>query len=173
MSQQYLLRVGVTFSDRTGMRRVLVPVITPEGNIKVLKTCPSNQPTAWLVHDWDIKNGVPHRLKSVALAGERLDKGAKFLRQAYEEEGWPEGWEEYQAYLDRCTTREVEGEDGKMQRVPLRRHVAHVHFDESLLPKYALKLRDENASGRRRDTQWKPAKKIVHPQDRKPAPKAK
>ncbi len=166
MDQLHRLEVGVTFADRTGMKRYLVPVITPEGNIKILKTCPSSQPESWLVHEWAMKNGAPYRLKSVALTGERVERGAMFLKQAYEMEEWPEAWEEFQRYLAKVTTTTVEDEDGHEHVIARRRHDPVPHFPDELLPKHALDLRKRRAERPQKDRMWTPSKKLTRPADK-------
>lgn len=160
--------LNYTFPERLGRHEfAIVPVITPQGNIKHLKIRPDVQPEIWLIMEWG-KDGAGRlrQLKSVELTTERVKAGAVFLKDAYEAEGWPEGWAQYERYLKACYTRSAVDKDGKPVVVQLNRSVDHLHFPARLLPK-AVAERLATLEQRREATEWKPDESIAHPDEAK------
>lgn len=165
--QDQRLEINHTFADRTGQQRVLVPVLTPEGNIKILKIGPSKQPLSWLSMEWTHREGRPHRLVSVSLKTERRKAGAAFLQHVYEAEGFNAGWKAFQEYLEASTTREIEDDDGNKRRAQLVRH-RPLKVPDSILPARAFELREKAKHKKTADREWNPSTPVKRPQ-----PKAK
>lgn len=150
----------------------LIPVITPQGNIKHLRVTPSVEPKNWLQCEWVTEQNRKTRLTSVMLTTERENAGAMFLRDAYLAEGWPEGWEAYEAYLKACYGRVVpDGEDAdgkpKTKTVMVIRSRDDLHFPDDLLPR-AVAERISGNERRREQIEWTPPKELKRP-DHKPA----
>jgi hypothetical protein len=132
----------------------VIPVITPEGNVKQLRVTPSVEPKHWLLCEWLEVQGRKVALQSVSLTTERERAGAMFLRDAYLAEEWPEGWAAYEEYLRACYERE-----GGVRVIRPR---DDLHFPAELLPRIvaakiaAIKVRKET-------TEWKPPTNLVRP----------
>lgn len=151
--------VNHNFSSRLARSScALIPVITPQGNVKHLRVTPSVEPTTWLLCEWHTDKGRKVALKSVELTSEREAAGAVFLRDAYIAEGWPEGWKAYEEYLAACYEREVG--DGK--RVRVMRSREDLHFPDDLLPR-AVATRIASNEQRRKDIVWTPPKGLKRP----------
>lgn len=157
-------QIDYRFTSRLGRHEfVIVPVITPQGNIKHLRVRPDVEPANWLIVEWAKDKTRKVGVKSVELTSERQEAGAVFLKDAYIAEKWPEGWEEYERYLRRCYQRVVEDDKGRRE-VPLNRSVDHLHFPENLLPK-AVKRRASDHAKRQAINEYEPTQGLVHPAD--------
>ena len=141
----------------------VIPVITPQGNVKDLRVTPSVEPKNWLVCEWAEQQGRKVALLSVSLTTEREQAGAVFLRDAYLAEGWPEGWKAYESYLKACYEREGAGGS----RVTMVRPREDLHFPADLLPR-AVAERIAGLEKRKAEIEWKPPAGLVRPSDRKP-----
>lgn len=135
----------------------VIPVITPQGNIKQLRVTPSTIPEHWLVCEWITDGKRKVALKSVDLTSERAKAGTVFLRDAYIEEGWPEGWEAYEEYLRACYERTATDKEGNVRAYLTVRPREDIHFPDELLPKLvdAYKAKLERKPG---DAVWRPSK---------------
>lgn len=156
------------FQARNGRSDFAVyPVISPQGNIKWLKVKPDNCPSTWLNVEWREAQGRRVAITAVDLTTERARAGAKFLKDAYFEEGWPEGWEVYKQYLHACFHRTVvvKDQDGNDRTVTqkLDRPRDDMSFPEHLLPRAVdlARMRTEEAS---KAIEWKPPTDIKRPE---------
>jgi hypothetical protein len=154
--------INYAFTERLGRNEfVILPVITPEGNIKHLKIRPDVQPEQWLMIEWHKDSaGRLRAIKSAELTSERIKAGAVFLRDAYEAERNLDGWSLYEQYLQDLYTREGIDRDGKPIRVKMNRPLDHLHFPEDLLPK-AVAERVAARVVKKSDKVWRPAGKAA------------
>lgn len=161
--------VNHNFSQRLARSScAVIPVITPQGNIKQLRVTPSVEQATWLLCEWVTDKGRRIALKSVELTSERVEAGAMFLRDAYMAEGWPEGWAAYEGYLAACYERETAGGG----RVRTMRSREDLHFPDGLLPR-AVQERIDGLERRKQATEWKPPAGLVRPAPRDDKAKAK
>ena len=159
-------QLNMAFTERMGrFQYAIVPVITPEGNIKHLKVKPDLVPEQWLVCEWNVQKGRRVALLSVSLTSEREAAGAVFLKDAYMAERWPEGWATYERYIKACYQRTTFDENGQEQTQRLSRSRDDLHFPARLLPK-AVAERLSVVKVRKDATEWKDDETLVHPADR-------
>lgn len=146
----------------------LVTVVDPEGRPKILTVKPGNEKNNWLHSEWGHdKGGRKVLLRSVDLTSEREAAGALFLKQAYDDEGFAEGWAQWESYVDSQYRFDVVLDDGKTVKVNRDRAVFKGHFPSTLLPKRVQQMQ-ENAKVTRKGPMWEPDESIVHPADVKP-----
>lgn len=148
--QSSIVPLNHRFSRITASGAPIVPVITPEGNIKWLKVRPDVEPKGWLVIEWEEADGRRIGAKSARLTQERLTAGAMLLEDAYRAEGFEAGWKAYQRYLNEVFTREGLDRDGKPTTFLLRRP-KNINFPDSMLPR-VVRERQGLATKRREAT---------------------
>jgi hypothetical protein len=159
-------QLNMPFTDRMGRYQyAIVPVITPQGNIKHLKVKPDLVPEQWLVCEWNVQKGRRVALLAVTLTTEREAAGATFLKDAYIAEGWLDGWKKYEKYLKACYQRTTV-DDGQEVTQRLSRSRDDLHFPAKWLPK-AVAERIAKVKVQKDAVEWRDDDDLEHPADRK------
>lgn len=143
-----IINISHAFQSRqTATDAPIVPVVTPLGNIKWLKIRPDVDVSDWLVIEWVIKSNRKTGVKTARLTQQRLREGAVLLEDAYKQEGWPEGWDAYKAFLREAFTRQ--GYDGEGNPVTyLLRRPKNINFPDDALPRMVSERQSVEAKKR-------------------------
>lgn len=158
------MKVDIEFPEVLSPNNFTVlPIVLGEGygplagTIKHIKLKPGTRVPTLLDTKWEKnKEGRPNRLRKVELLESQVDAGCFLLQEAYEAEGWKEGWAEYEKWMKGCYPRK--GPNGKRVRPSRGRP-----FPERALPKRVLELRG-HAAAKVKEAQV-PAD-LVHPADK-------
>ena len=170
-----VLEINKRFPERPDRRDyVVVVAVTPHGEIKELRIKPGSDKATWVLPQWEKDSVGRHKkLAAVHLVAERTNAGCFWLKQAYSEEKFPEGWAQYEKYLASRYDEVIQLEEGGTRTVRRARPVNKGHFPKELLPKRVLKLRAAYDGAIEKGEKWSPEEVVIHPADKAEAARAK
>jgi hypothetical protein len=118
-----------------------ISVVDPEGRPKILRVAPGAEALPWIRPEWGRDSGNRKvQLISVDLTTEREQAGCMFMQHAYEQEGFTEGWEQWQAYVKSQYMVTIEDDKGGTTEVRRERPAYRGHFPREWLPKRVLEM---------------------------------